>query len=616
MAADTNEQPKLLPWMLSFLKPHRRRVSLLAVLLLLEIGLGALQPWPFAIAIDYVLGGKSIPARLEPFITALTHNNRFTLLLIVVIAGVVVQVINQFVSAYGTQVQVDTGQRMVYDLRYRLFEHLQALGLHHHITTSTSDAVYRVDIDAYSIENLVMSGLFPLATSITTLVVMFSILLYLDVTVALLSLTVVPFLYLCLRYYTSTLVQREERVKEFESKLLERLYETFSAMRLVKGFAREPYEAARYATAGERTMRARIAITWQQSLFSVVVTTITILGTALVLIVGGSHVMKGTMSISALMVVIGYMGAVYGPLSAIAHTTGQLQGAIAGAKRVRAMFALVPETVESPDAIDADNVRGEIRFEDVGFSYPDGTAVLHEIGFTAKPGELIALVGLTGAGKTTLVSLIPRFYDPTAGRVLIDGVDVRNYRVRSLRERIAIVLQDPVLFAGTIADNLRYGRLDASPEEITEAARAAHAHEFIARLAKGYDTEIAEAGGGLSGGERQRLSVARAILKNAPILILDEPTSSLDAISEEIVFSALRRLRAGRTTIVIAHRLSTVRDADSILVLDGGHIAAKGRHEDLLISSQLYRRMCARLSVGKSLDDPESVDELIQAVRS
>ena len=291
--------------MLSFLKPHRGRVSLLTVLLLLEIGLGALQPWPFAIVIGYVLGNNAIPARLQPLVTALTHGNRFTLLLIVVTAGVVLQVVNQFVSAYGTQVQVDTGQRMVYDLRYRLFEHLQALGLHHHITTSTSDAVYRVDIDAYSIENLVMSGLFPLATSIITLVVMFSILLRLDVTVALLSLTVVPFLYLCLRYYTSTLVQREERVKEFESKLLERLYETFSAMRLVKGFAREPYESDRYAKAGEQTMHARIAITWQQSLFSVVVTTITIFGTALVLVVGGRHVMSGTMSISALMVVIG-----------------------------------------------------------------------------------------------------------------------------------------------------------------------------------------------------------------------------------------------------------------------------------------------------------------------
>jgi ABC-type multidrug transport system fused ATPase/permease subunit len=363
-------------------------------------------------------------------------------------------------------------------------------------------------------------------------------------------------------------------------------------------------------------MQARIAITWQQSLFSVMVSTITILGTGLVVVVGGVHVMRGQLSVGALTVVISYLGAVYGPLSSIAHTTGQLQGAIAGARRVRAMFALEPETVEAPDAIEATEIRGEIRFEDVGFKYPDGTAVLHDIAFTAKPGELIALVGLTGAGKTTLVSLIPRFYDPTAGRVLIDGVDARRYRVRSLRERIAIVLQDPVLFAGTIAENLRYGRLDATPDEIEAAARAAHAHEFISRLAKGYETDIAEAGGSLSGGERQRLSVARAIIKNAPILILDEPTSSLDAISEEIVFAALRRLRAGRTTIVIAHRLSTVRDADCILVLDGGQIAAKGRHADLLASSQLYRRMCARLSVGKSLDEPESVDELIQAARS
>jgi ABC-type multidrug transport system fused ATPase/permease subunit len=346
-----------------------------------------------------------------------------------------------------------------------------------------------------------------------------------------------------------------------------------------------------------------------------VVSTITILGTALVVIVGGRFVMQGRLSLGDLTIVIAYLGAVYGPLSAIAHTTGQLQGALAGAKRVRAMFAIVPETAESPDAVEATSIRGDLKFEDVGFTYPDGTNVLHDITFGAKPGEMVALVGLTGAGKTTLVSLIPRFYNATAGRVLIDGVDVRDYRVRSLRDKIAIVLQDPVLFSGTIADNLRFGRLDATPQEIEDAARAAHAHEFISHLAKGYDTEIAEAGGGLSGGERQRLSVARAILKNAPILILDEPTSSLDAISEEIVFAALRRLRAGRTTIVIAHRLSTVRDADRILVLDGGKIAAQGRHEELLKSSQLYRRMCARLSVGKSLDEPESVDELIQAAR-
>jgi len=608
------EKP-MLPWMLSFLRPHRGPVSLLSVLLLLEIGLGAMQPWVLAIAIDHALGTRLFRPGIQSLVDQVTGGSRFELLVIVVVAGIALQVINQFVSAYGTQVQVDTGQRMVYDLRYKLFNHLQSLGLHHHITTSTSDAVYRVDIDAYSIENLVMSGIFPLATSVITLVVMFSILAYKDLTIALLSLGVVPFLFMCLRYYTATLANREERVKELESKLLDRLYETFSAMRLVKSFAREPYEAGRYARAGEKTMNARISVTWQQSLFSVTVSTITIIGTGLILVVGGVHVMRGQMSVGTLTVVLSYLAGMYGPLSSIAHTTGQLQGAIAGARRVRAMFALTPETVDAPDAIDASPIKGDITFEGVGFDYPDGTKVLHDIEFTAKPGEVVALVGLTGAGKTTLVSLIPRFYDTTAGRVRIDGRDVRDYRVRSLREKIAIVLQDPVLFAGTISENLRYGRLDATAEEIEQAARAAHAHEFIARLPKGYDTEIAEAGGSLSGGERQRLSVARAIIKNAPILILDEPTSSLDAISEEIVFAALRRLRAGRTTIVIAHRLSTVRDADCILVLDGGKIAAKGRHEELLQSSQLYRRMCARLSVGKSLDDPETVDELIEAAK-
>jgi ATP-binding cassette subfamily B protein len=608
-------EARLLAWTLSFLRPYKTRVVLLVVLLLSEIGLGALQPWPLAVIIDYVFENHPVPEPYAGWLLAIHGGDRLVLLVALVCAGVLLQVTNQFVSAYGTQVQVDTGQRMVYDLRHRLFQHLTGLGLYHHITTSTADAVYRVDVDAYAIENLVMSGIFPLATSITSLAVMFAILLRLNVTIALLSLTVVPFMYLCLRYYTSTLVTREERVKELETKLLERLYETFGAIRLVKSFAREPHELKRYAAAGETTMTARIAITWQSSLFSVVVSTITILGTALVVVVGGTYVMRGRLKIGELTVVISYLAAVYGPLSAIAHTTGQVQGALAGAKRVRAMLALIPETIDVPGAREASDIKGEIKFEDVGFTYPDGTHVLHDIDFEARPGEMVALVGLTGAGKTTLVSLIPRFYEASRGRVLIDGEDVRNYRIRSLREKIAIVLQEPVLFSGTIADNLRYGRLDATPQEIEDAARAAHAHEFISHLPRKYDTEIAEAGGGLSGGERQRLSVARAILKNAPVLILDEPTSSLDAISEEIVFAALRRLRAGRTTLVIAHRLSTVRDADRILVLDGGRIAAQGRHDELLKASQLYRRMCARLSVGKSLDEPETVDELIEAAK-
>ncbi len=611
----------LLRWMLEYLRPYRKRVALLSVLLVSEIVLGALQPWPLAIVIDYVLTPASAEASRSPpaFSRGLPRSPAATsssLLIGVVVLGVVLQVVNQFVSAYGTQVQVDTGQRMVYDLRGKLFSHLTALGLNHHITTSTADAVYRVDVDAYAIENLVMSGLFPLATSTIALAVMFGWLFYMNVTIALLSLTVVPFLYLCLRFYTRTLVNREERVKELEAKLLGRLYETFGAMKLVKSFAREPLRAAALQDQRRhdhgRAHRDHVAA-------------VAVLG-------GGEHHHHSRHRAGRdrrrrlcddrpadhrtadrrHQLSRGRLRTALGDRSHDGPAPGRARRHQARARDVRA------------DSGNRGGARRDRRGRHQGrrlasktsaSPIPNGSRVLHDISFAAKPGEVIALVGLTGAGKTTLVSLIPRFYDPTVGRVTIDGVDVRQYRVRSLREKIAIVLQDPVLFAGTIADNLRYGRLDATDEEVEQAARAAHAHEFIARLPNGYQTEIAQAGGSLSGGERQRLSVARAILKNAPILILDEPTSSLDSISEEIVFAALRRLRAGRTTIVIAHRLSTVRDADRILVLDGGEIAAQGRHEELLKSSQLYRRMCARLSVGKSLDDPESVDELIEAAK-
>jgi len=605
----------LLPWLLSFLRPHRIRLALLSVLLLFQVALGVLQPWPLAIVLDYVLADRALPSAVAEWVTWVTQGSRITLLIVVVGVGVVLNLVKQFVTLHAVQLQVWTGQRLVYDLRYKLFQHLQSLALQHHVTTNTGDAVYRIDADAYSIDNLVMNGLFPLASSLAALVVMFGFMVKIDPSIALLSLTVVPFLYLSLRHYMRTLSGRIERVKDLESKLQERLYEVFAAMRLVKSFGREPFEGARYRTAGDAVMSARVDITWQESLFAAVISTITILGTALVVIVGGLHVLQGRMTIGQLLVVISYLGAVYAPLAAVAHTRGQLQSAVASARRVRAVFALAPEAVSSRDAIHTDSVRGEILFEGVGFCYPDGTEVLHDITFSAEPGEMVALVGLTGAGKTTIASLIPRFYDVNQGRVLIDGVDVRRYHIPSLRNNIAIVLQDPMLFQGTVAENLRYGRLDAKPEEIEMAARAAHAHEFISHLAKGYDTDLAEAGGGLSGGERQRLSVARALVKDAPILILDEPTSSLDAISEEAVFAALRKLRTGRTTIVIAHRLSTVRDADRILVLDGGRITAQGRHTELLESSVIYRRMCERLSVGKSLEEPESVDEMIEAAR-
>jgi ABC-type multidrug transport system fused ATPase/permease subunit len=409
------------------------------------------------------------------------------------------------------------------------------------------------------------------------------------------------------------MVDRAERVKALESALVDRMYEILSSIRVVKSFARERHELGRFGAAGDDTMRARLRLTWQESVFSVVVSAITLSGTALVLGVGGLHVLQGTLTVGSLLVVIAYLAAVYNPLSSIAHTTGSLQQAVVSARRVRETMALTPEPFDVPGRRDAAAITGDVRFEGVGFAYGDRT-ILEDVSFAARPGELVALVGLTGAGKTTLASLLPRFFEPTSGRITVDGVDVRDYDLRSLRERIALVPQEAVLFAGSIADNIRYGRLEASREEVEAAARAAHVHAFVERLPHGYDSLVAEAGATLSGGERQRLGIARALLKDAPILILDEPTSSLDAISEEIVFDALRRLRAGRTTLVIAHRLSTIRDAARILVLHDGHVVAQGTHDELMGANELYRRMCARLSVGRSLDEPESVDELIQSL--
>lgn len=603
----------LLMWTLSFLRPYRARVVAIGVFGLVEIGLSTLAPWPLKAVVDNVLAGQSLPAPLSSFVGGLVGDSRVRLLALIVVAGLLLQLVTEVVRMFDTQLQVSTGQTLAYDLRARLLSHLQALGLRHHILGTTADSVYRLEADAYCVHDLVMGGFLPLVTAFLKLAVMFAILARLDLPLALLSLSVVPFLFVSLRYYSANMVDRAEQVKELESNLLARAYETLSSIRIVKSFAREGYELSRFVASGAATMQARLRLTWQESLFSVVVSAITMTGAALVLGVGGLHVLRGDLTVGGLLVVIAYLGAVYNPLSSIAHTTGSLQQAVVSARRVREILALTPEPLDVPGGRDAGGIVGDIRFESVSFSYDGSRPILTDVSFSARPGELVAVVGLTGAGKTTLASLIPRFFEPTSGRVLIDGVDLTEYSLRSLRERIALVPQETVLFEGTIGDNIRYGRLDATDADVEAAARAAQVHPFVERLSKGYATPVAEAGATLSGGERQRLGIARALLKDAPILILDEPTSSLDAISEESVFDALRGLRVGRTTIVIAHRLSTIRDASRILVLHEGRLIAQGTHNDLLASSELYRRMCARLSVGRSLDEPESVDELLHA---
>jgi ABC-type multidrug transport system fused ATPase/permease subunit len=590
-------------WTISLIRPYSVRVSVLAGLSLAEVLLRALTPWPLKAVIDHVGGNLPAPEWLESFTVPFSADPRLRILGGIVVLAVAIQLAHQLVLMLHTRLHVRIGQSMVYSLRSRLFSHLQNLSLGQHDRMPKGDTVYRLEADATCIEHLLLKGIFPIAFSTLTLVVMFTVLATFNLTLALVALSIAPMLFVVLRLQNRHLSARAERTKKLEARMVERAYESFSTIRLIKGFAREPHETGRFAGAATDAMRARLELTQSESRYSLVIGAVSAIGGVAVLGVGGMQVVDGTVTVGTLLVVMMYLGYVYGPMTAIANLTGSIQHALAGARRVHETLAL-PAERDAADALDARHITGHVTFDEVKFGYgpSDGSEPLtiRGVSLTAAPGEMVALVGPSGAGKTTLVSLLTRMYDVQSGHLLIDGVDIRRYRLQSLRERVAIVLQDAVLLSGTIAENIRYGRLDAGPQDIRAAAEAAGADDFIVRLPKGYETEMAESGIGLSGGERQRLSIARAFLKDAPILILDEPTASLDALNEARVLDAVRRLRAGRTTFVIAHRLSTVREADKILVMDAGRVVAEGRHDELLARCPLYAEMCQRLAKGQA----------------
>jgi ABC-type multidrug transport system fused ATPase/permease subunit len=576
------------------LRPHTPAVATLGALSLAEVLLRALQPWTFKAVVDYALVGAAVPAVIARAVGPGVAGDRLRLLWLFVALGAIVQAAHLAVLLAHGRVQARTAQVIVQQLRQQLFSHVQALALSHHTRTPTGATVYHLESDTACLEHLLFRAVFPLAFSALTLVVMFGILARVDPLLALIAVSVIPALFVVVRSHSRRMAARVEAMKTLESETSGHLHESLSGIALVKSLAREPHEVDRFSERATRTISARLAVARAETRFAFLIGLVNAIGAAATLGVGGYQVLHGALSLGTLFVVLAYLGFVYGPMSVIANIAGTLEGALVSVARVRRTLDL---PAERGGGYRPGPARGEVRFANVRFAYGE-RPVLNGVSFAVRPGEMVALVGPSGAGKTTVISLINRFNEASDGVVWIDGRDVRRYARDALRSRVAVVLQQAILISGTIAENIRYGRLDATDAEVEEAARAAHAHEFIIALPEGYRTEMDNAGAALSGGQRQRLSIARAFLSRAPILILDEPTSALDGVTERTVLDALARLRRQRTTIVIAHRLTTVRDADRIIVLEQGRVVAEGPHEALLASSPLYRGLCQEMVTG------------------
>jgi ABC-type multidrug transport system fused ATPase/permease subunit len=577
---------RLLIRVLAYLRPYSMLAALSVLVTLLSVGIGLLLPWPLKIVIDNVLGTQPLP----PSLAWLRGMDGPTMLAAAVGGGLGLTLLANALSVATTHLKTRLEQHIILDFRSDLFHHAERLSVAFRDQISTGRLIYGINFEATAAGHLIMA-MQPLAQGALTVLGMVWITFGIDPTIAVLTITVMPILYYAIGYYATYIQPRLMQVKGMEADALSIVHDAMSMIPVVSAFGREDHELARFRQQGAKTIRARVGITTRQTLFSLCVNMTTGIGTALVLGFGSYQALRGRLTPGELLVVLSYVSAIYKPLEQISYTVGSLQDNLVGLRMGFHVLDTKPVIREAPDAETVTQVAGRVTFDDVSFSYPGRVDTLKQISFDAAPGQVVAIVGPTGAGKTTLASLIPRFYDPVHGRVLIDGRDSRTLTLKSLREHISIVPQEPLLFSGTIADNIRYGRLDASIEDIVAAATAANAHDFIAALTDGYDTQIGERGVRLSGGERQRLCVARAFLKNATILILDEPTASIDSRTEAVILDALDRLMVGRTTFMIAHRLSTVRHADLILVVDHGGVVEHGSHDHLLAQGGLYAQL-------------------------
>ncbi|HXP31236.1 MAG TPA: ABC transporter ATP-binding protein [Stellaceae bacterium] len=577
---------KLLP----YLRPYRLRFAWALVQVFLIAGFDLLKPWPLQLVIDHVLSGKPVGLAL------LSGLSQGGLLLTACLGLVAVNLASGLMTLLHNVTTIAIGQRMVNDLRGALYSRLQRLSLAFHSRQKVGDLMYRITADSFAVQTMIMNGLLPILSAAVLLAGMLFVLVPLDATLTLISLTIVPALFALIAIFNRRIAAAATEVRERESLVYSLVQWAMSSVKVVQAFTKEEEEYRRFMGASRASLKATLSLYSWQTLYSGAVNAVIAAGTAVVIYAGAESVLGGRLSLGELVVFIAYLAQLYTPVNQITQSWGLIAGARIGARRCFEILDLEADLKDGSRDFPPEGALGAVEWRGVSFRYRSDMPVLREVSLSVTRGMRVAVVGPTGAGKSTLLGLLPRFFDASAGSVLIDGVDVRGYRLQSLRRQIAMVLQPPLVFPMSVKDNIAYGRPEASDAEIEEAARLARIHDLVVSLPQGYDTMLGDTAT-LSEGEKQRLTIARAILRDAPILVLDEPTSALDIETEALVMAGVQRLTSGRTTFVIAHRLSTVRGADLILVLRDGRIVEQGGFAELLrrggIFADLYNSQFA-----------------------